>query len=490
MTMRLNTLNLKALAARGAALVPAYDRGELAPGIVHLGLGAFHRAHQAVYTDAALAAGDLRWGIVGVSLRRPDTQDALAPQDYLYTVAVRDADGEDLSVIGALTASLVAPQVPQVVLAAMANSRCHIVSLTVTEKGYCHDPATRALRFDHPDILHDLAHADAPRSAIGFIVRAIALRRANGRAPFTVLSCDNLPSNGDTTRELVLAFAGAIDAELADWIARLGAFPNSMVDRIVPRTTDEDRARIATSLGADDAWPVMTEPFSQWVIEDRFAGPRPRWQDAGATLVMRAEPYENAKLRMLNGCHSTLAYLGELIGYETVDQAMQDTHLSNFIESMMRDEIEPTLERPGLPAYRAELLARFRNPALKHKLRQIAMDGSQKMPQRLLGTIRERLAGGAGCDRLCFALAGWLRYQVGRDDVGRTYSISDPLADDFRAAATSTDDVAAQVRALLQIEAVFGTDLPAHPLFVASLTRHLQNISVQGTARALQCFVQ
>lgn len=485
---RLNNQVLGGLPGSAALSLPTYDRGALAPGIVHLGLGAFHRAHQAMYTDAVLAAGDLRWGIVGVSLRQADTRDALAPQDNLYTVAVRDAAGERLHVNGALIASLVAPENPQAVLAAMADSRCHIVSLTVTEKGYSHDPATRALRFDHPDIVHDLAHPDAPRSAIGFIVRAIAMRRVGGLAPFTVLSCDNLPSNGDTTRGLVLAFAHAVDPALADWIERLGAFPNSMVDRIVPKTTDEDRERIAATLGADDAWPVMTEPFSQWVIEDRFAGPRPQWQDAGATLVAHAEPYENAKLRMLNGSHSTLAYLGVLIGYETVDQAMDDAELAGFIEHMMRDEIEPTLERPGLPAYRAELLARFRNPALKHKLQQIAMDGSQKLPQRLLGTIRDRLAQGLSCERLSFALACWMRYLTARDDAGRAYAIADPLGERLHAAATIAADTPARVSALFAVTAVFGEDLPANAQFVASVTRHLQHIGEHGAAKALRGF--
>ena len=487
MTMRLSDACLSQLTGKGYAL-PAYDRSALAPGIVHLGLGAFHRAHQAMYTDAVLTAGDLRWGIVGVSLRQSDTRDALLPQDHLYTLAVRDATGERLSVIAALVSSLVAPQDPQAVVAAMADARCHIVSLTVTEKGYSHDPATRTLRFDHPDIVHDLAHPEAPCSAIGFIVRALAQRHASGLQPFTVLSCDNLPSNGDTTRALVLAFAAAVDPKLADWIERLGAFPNSMVDRIVPKTTDEDRVRISASLGAEDAWPVSTEPFSQWVIEDRFAGPRPQWQDAGATMVTRAEPYENAKLRMLNGSHSTLAYLGAVMGYITVDQAMADVHLSSFIESMMRDEIETTLDRPGLPAYRAQLIARFRNPVLKHKLQQIAMDGSQKLPQRLLGTIRDRLARGADCQRLCFAVAGWVRYLHGHDDHGQIYAIADPLATTLQAAVASGDTATDKINALIKIGAVFGSDLPTNFVFVSSVTRYLERIQAEGVAKVLQGF--
>jgi fructuronate reductase len=477
--MRLSNNTLAGAASRGV-LRPQYARSALQPGIVHLGLGAFHRAHQAVYTDSVIAAGDLRWGIVGVSLRSPDTRDALVPQDHLYTVAVRDAHGEELRLIGALVGSLVAPENPQAVLDAMADPRCHIVSLTVTEKGYCHDPASGALNLQHPDIVHDLAHPQAPRSAIGFIVRALALRRAAGSDAFTVQSCDNLPSNGDTTRGLLLAFAQQVDTQLARWIAEYSAFPNSMVDRIVPKTTDEDRAHVTEHLGAEDAWPVMTERFTQWVVEDRFAGPRPRWEDAGATMVRDAKPYEHAKLRMLNGSHSTLAYLGVLLGYETVDEAMADATLSGFIDAMMAEEIEPTLERPGLPAYRAELLERFRNPSLRHKLQQIAMDGSQKLPQRLLGTIRARLADDAPCERLCFAVAGWLHYLGSRNEIA-----SDPLAAELRAAA-SIADTSAALAAALRIEAVFGSDLPADRRFTSNIARHLTALRAHGTVAAMR----
>ena len=493
--MKLSNSALAAIGIHKNVTTPQYDRDLLAPGIVHLGLGAFHRAHAAVYTDRAIAEGDPRWGIVGVSLRQADTRDALAPQDNLYTVAIRGpsaarlngADREQLHVVGALIRTLVAPENPEAVLAAMADACCHIVSLTVTEKGYCHDPATRALRMDHPDIVHDLAHPEAPRSAIGFIVRALELRHQAGLRPFTVLSCDNLPSNGHTTRGLVLAFAAAVARapELARWIDAYGAFPNAMVDRIVPKTTEEDRLRIAGHLGADDAWPVMTEPFSQWVIEDAFAGPRPRWEDVGATIVAEVEPYENAKLRMLNGTHSSLAYLGSVAGYVTVDAAIGDTALAGFIAAMMAEEIEPTLSRPKLPEYRAALLTRYRNPALKHKLQQIAMDGSQKLPQRLLGTIRDRLAARAPCDRLCFAVAGWLRYLNGKDEKGEAYPISDPLAERLHAAATCSAEPAVQIAALLAVREVFGDDLPRNQKFVADLTRHLESIERLGVIAAL-----
>ncbi len=488
--MRLNQAQLAALANRSAAPAhaltpPSYDRSRLQPGIVHLGLGAFHRAHQALYTEAAIAAGDLRWGIIGVSLRSTDTRDALAPQDHLYTVAIRDAQGERLQVAGALLASLVAPESPAAVLDAMADARCHIVSLTVTEKGYCYDPASRALLLDHPDIEHDLRSAE-PRSAIGFIVHALARRHREGTAPFTVVSCDNLPANGDTTRGMVLAFATALDPALAQWIAAGVAFPNSMVDRIVPKTSAEDLAHVTARLGMEDAWPVMTEGFSQWVLEDRFCGPRPRWEDTGVTVVEQAAPYEHAKLRMLNGSHSTLAYLGALIGYETVDRAMEDLQLEHFVTTMLAEEVEPTLERPGLSAYRAELMQRFRNPALKHRLQQIAMDGSQKIPQRLLGTLRQRRAAGLSHTRLCFALAGWFRYLAGQDEAGRDYSLSDPLAQPLQAAATVAGGSAARVAALLRMAAVFGDDLANDTTLQATLAQHLELIRTQGVKNAMR----
>src|SRR5450830_1639088 len=480
-------LNKQTLAqASKQATLPTYDRTALLPGIVHLGLGAFHRAHQAVYTDTVLAAGDLRWGTVGVSLRQPDTRDALAPQDNLYTLAIRGAGSEQLRVIGALTATLVATESPAAVLQAMTQPHCHIVSLTVTEKGYCHDPASNTLRLDHPDIAHDLAQDNihTPRSAIGFIVRALAQRRAAGRPPFTVLSCDNLPANGATSRGLVLAFAAQVDAGLAAWIDAHGAFPNAMVDRIVPKTTDEDRAAIAAHLGAMDAWPVVTEAFSQWVIEDHFAGPRPAWEIAGATMVGHAEPYEHAKLRMLNGSHSSLAYLGAMAGYVTVDQAIRDDGLRSFIETMMTEEIAPTLQRPGLAQYRDDLVSRFRNPALKHKLQQIAMDGSQKLPQRLLGTIRARLDDGLPCERLGFAVAGWLHYLRGKDEAGQSYPISDPLAEQLQAAA-GIADLSARVDALLAMDTVFGKDLANRIEFVSVLKGFLRRIEEEGVLTAI-----
>ena len=294
---------------------PGYDRSTLKPGIVHLGIGAFHRAHQAVTIDDGLAA-DPNWAIVAASLRSAATRDALKPQDGLYTLSVRSGEGEKLRIIGSVLDVIVATEERERLLAAMSDPGIRIVSLTVTEKGYCHDPATGALNEADPGIMHDLAAPQAPETAPGLIVEALARRRAAGVAPFTVLTCDNLPSNGTVARRILTRYADLRDADLGAWVAGEVAFPSTMVDRITPATTDEDRARVDAALGVTDAWPVVTEPFSQWVIEDHFPTGRPAYEAAGGEMVADVAPYEQMKLRLLNGAHSSLSYLGYLGGYE------------------------------------------------------------------------------------------------------------------------------------------------------------------------------
>ncbi|THF56484.1 mannitol dehydrogenase family protein [Mesorhizobium composti] len=454
-------------------------------GIVHIGIGAFHRAHQAVYTDAVLADGDLDWGIVGASLRSADTRDALAPQDGLYTVAARDGGGERLSVIGSSAGLLVAPENPQALLAAMTDPQVRIVSLTVTEKGYCHSPASGELDEAHPDIRHDFASPNLPRSAIGFIVEAIARRRAAGVRPFTLLSCDNLPANGRTLKRVVSRFAALRDADLGRFVAGEIVCPSTMVDRIVPATTDADRAAVSRALGMEDAWPIMTEPFSQWVIEDDFPAGRPAWEMVGATFVSDVDPYELMKLRLLNGSHSTLAYLGYLAGHETVSDTMAAPGFATLVRSMMDEEVTPTLPRlPGidLEAYKADLLARFRNPALRHRTWQIAMDGSQKLPQRLLGTIRDRIAAGAPFAKLALGVAAWIRYAAGTDEKGARIDVRDPLAETMRERTEGCASAAELTAAFLELEQVFGLDLPANPHFVAAVEAALDDLLANGAA--------
>jgi fructuronate reductase len=490
---RLHPSRLAAL-AEGVAR-PRYDRSALRAGIVHLGVGAFQRAHLAVVNEAALhASGDLRWGTVGVSLRQADTREALAPQSGLYTVAIRDAaaDGqprETLQVVGNLLAVLVAPEDPAAVLALIAHEDTRIVSLTITEKGYHRDPATGTLNSADADIVHDLASPGAPRTALGFIVHALALRRARGAAPLTLMSCDNLPANGDTLRGLVLAFARHVDDALHDWIAAQCTFPNTMVDRIVPRTTDADRAKVSQHLGLDDAWPVIGEPFLDWVIEDRFANERPAWDRGGARFVAHAEPFEKLKLRMVNGAHSALAYLGAMAGWRTVDRAVGVPAMHRYLDTMMRDEIVPTLPRLAgldLDDYRTRLLQRFANPALQHQTHQIAMDGSQKIPQRLLATIRDRIAAGRPYDRLALAVAGWLHYLRGSDEAGTAHAIADPLADALVARlaplARSVHDGVAHIAAFTP---VFG-DLGHDARFVSAVARHLVALRQRSVLATLE----
>lgn len=495
---RLDPASLPAL--RDKATAAAYDRGALAPGIVHLGIGAFARAHLAIATEAAIMADparpDLRWGIVGVSLRQADTRDALAPQRGLYTVAVRDADTagqprQALQVVGCLTHLLVAPEDPAAVLEALAHPQARIASLTVTEKGYLRDPAGAGLWWAHPDIAHDLGHPQAPRSALGFIVHALALRRQRGLGPLTLMSLDNLPANGRTLQGLVLALAATVDPDLAGWIQARCTFPDSMVDRIVPRTTDADRDRLSRALGARDAWPVMTEPFIDWAVEDRFAAGRPDWNAGGARFVAEAAPWERLKLRMVNGSHSAIAYLGAMAGWDTVDRAINEPALRAFVQALLRDEVAPTLPAlPGLDvdAYGARLITRFANPALAHRTQQIAMDGTQKLPQRLLATVRERLAGGAPITRLALAVAAWLHYLRGVDEAQRPYPVEDPLAGELAALHSQAQACAsAEERARLstRFRPVFG-DLADHPELVAELARALQSLEHRGVRATLE----
>lgn len=466
-----------------------YDPRDLETGIVHLGAGAFHRAHQADYTDDAIRRGGHQWGILGASLRSPDTRDALAPQDYLYTLAETDESGERCRVIGALRGILVAPEDPGALIEAMCRPAVKIVSLTVTEKGYCHDPATGELNEHHPDIVHDLAHPLRPRSAPGFLVEAIRRRKERGLPPFAVLCCDNLPDNGRTVARAAIRLAQLRDPALAAHMTESVAFPSTMVDRIVPATTEAGRARIAAATGFDDRWPVVTEVFSDWVIEDRFPQGRPDWR---ATFVPSVAPFELMKLRLLNGAHSAMSYLGYLGGRETIADCMQDDDLRHAVAYLMNVEVTPTLTPPpgaDLAAYKQALLKRFRNPGLRHRTWQIAMDGSQKLPQRLLGTARDRLKSGGSIDALALGVAAWMRYVTGIDEQGLPIDVRDPLRatlqDRARKAGLAAERLAP---ALLAVEEIFGRDLPANPVFTQAVTAALDSLIRHGSRETCRKF--
>ena len=488
--MHMPRLSLAALPlATPDVQVGTYDRTAVTPGIVHLGIGAFHRAHMAAYVDELLAENPT-WGIIGASLRRPDMRDALAPQDFLYALAIRDASGTSCRIIGAILDVLDASTQRGQLLQAMADPAIRIVSLTVTEKGYCHDPASGELDERHPDIVHDLAHPDAPVSAPGIIVKALELRHGGGLAPFTVMSCDNLPSNGRTAARIVRRFAelrAGADSALVEYVQTV-RFPSTMVDRIVPATTDADRAAVSAIIGLEDAWPVVTEPFTQWVIEDDFPSGRPPFERVGAELVEDVEPFELMKLRMLNGSHSTMAYLGYLAGYQYVSQAVADPAMHRMVHGLMTNEVMPTLPMPrqALEAYRDQLLARFANPALNHRTWQIAMDGTQKLPQRLLGTIRDRLAHGQPIERLALGVAAWMRYVTGIDEQGQPIDVKDPHAARLRQIADAAgSDAARLATGLLALPEVFGTDLPSDPAFTGPVTAHLQSLLENGARATL-----
>ncbi|SHF71940.1 fructuronate reductase [Microbulbifer donghaiensis] len=463
---------------------PSYGRRELSAGIIHLGIGAFHRAHQAWYTEQVIEAGARDWGIIGASLRSPTVRDQLAPQDCLYSVVEKSNAGEKVRVIGCVQDVLVAPESPATLLEAMAQEDIRIVSLTITEKGYCHDPASGALNLQHPDIRHDLDNPQAPKSALGFIVYALQERRKRDLPGFTLLSCDNLPNNGKLLERVLFEFAEQVDAELAGWIRENTRCPCTMIDRIVPATTDADRDALQAILGVRDNAAVMAEPFSQWVIEDNFLRGRPEWDSAGATFVEDVEAYELLKLRLLNGCHSLLAYSGYLAGFETIADVMAEPAFAAMANQFLASEASAAVEAPhgfDLQTYRQQLLERFSNRALRHRTWQIAMDGSQKIPQRWLGTLRHQLESGGSIELLTFALACWIRYVSAVDDAGNPIEVSDPLAREMKAICDAHRDKPKELAgAFLQFAAVFGSDLQHSQRLQQALTTWLTSIGKHG----------
>jgi fructuronate reductase len=484
---RLHTRLLAALAPQVRR--PGYERSAHGVGIVHLGVGAFHRAHQAVYVDDVLAQAGGDWRILGVSCRGSGVRDRLLPQDCLYTVHEHDGCSLRMRAIASIADLWVAAENPTAVIDAIARPATHLITLTVTEKGYCRAASGRGLDLAHPDIAHDLAQPQRPRSALGLLIEGLRERRRRGVDPATVISCDNLPGNGALLRQLSLEYALQRDAALADWIERSIAFPSTMVDRIVPATTAADIAAAAVAMGLTDYALVSTEPFTQWIIEDRFAGPRPQFELAGVRLVGDVRPFETAKLRLLNGSHSTLAYLGVVAGFSYVHEAIAAPDLLALIRRLQR-ELAPTLApTPGLDLdqYREALLARFANPSLQHRLQQIAMDGSQKLPQRLLPPLRECQQAGRPIAALALAVAAWMRYTLGRTDQGDAYVIDDPLAGRLRGIAAAAHDDAAQLAGdLLAVEEIFGQRLRHDSALVAAVSQQLERLLKLGARAAVQ----
>ncbi|WP_246618019.1 mannitol dehydrogenase family protein [Rhizobium populisoli] len=410
---------------------PAYDRAALKPGIVHIGLGAFHRAHQAVYTDEALGKVFGDWGIVGVSLRSVDIVHDLRAQDGLYSVVTRNGAGDSVRVIGSIVKSLSGTENRDEILSLLADPATKIVTMTVSEKAYGLDPVSGGLDRNHPSVAADLANPAMPVGVIGYIVEGLSHRHAAGLAPFTVLCCDNLPTNGRIVRRLVIEMAGARDPALANWISGQGAFPSSMVDRIVPAATEEARVRADKLLGVEDRQSLETEPFMQWVIEDHFISGRPAWETAGALFVSDVEPYEKMKLRLLNGSHSLIAYLGQLKGLEFVRDVMRVPEYVTLIRRHMAEAVKTLDPVPGidLDHYMDQLIERFENPTIAHKTQQIAMDATQKLPQRVFAGAVETLEKGGDASSAAYVVALWIAY------VRKTAEINDPRATELKAAA-------------------------------------------------------
>ena len=443
--------------------------------IVHLGLGAFYRAHACTYLQKLEG-----WGVLGVSLRSAAVRDAMRQRNYRYMAAALTPDGMDLQQIDVVQDMLVAPEDPAAVIAALADPTVSLVTLTVTEKGYCHDPATGTLNPDHAGVRSDIANAMA-QTAPGFLVRGLQARRAAELSPFTVLSCDNLPTNGAVARRITIELASHIDPDLADWIAAEVAFPSAMVDRIVPATTAEDIARIAALSGQTDVAPGVHEPFTQWIITDEFAGDLPDLAAVGAKIFPDISPFERMKLRMLNGAHSALAYLGSLAGFETVAGAVADDAIARYLHALWHDETIPTLTAPPdtpLEDYASALLSRFANPGIQHRLSQIAMDGSQKLPQRLLGTVEDRLAQGGRIDALLLAIAGWIAYTANQSDD------ADLMAAKLR--DCHTNDPRQTVRNVLSVSAIFKDTLSAQ--IIVALSDVYTELTHKGAQNMLTAF--
>ncbi|WP_029432007.1 mannitol dehydrogenase family protein [Blastococcus sp. URHD0036] len=482
-------LNATTLSTLGPSVsTPRYDRAAVRPGIVHLGVGGFHRSHQALYVERLLEAGQRDWGICGVGVLPGDRRMAqvMAAQDGLYTLVVKHPDGFlDARVVGSVVEYLFAPDDPETVVERMAAEATRIVSLTVTEGGYNTSAATGEFVGDAPDVLADLRPAATLRTSFGLVTEALARRRARGLPPFTVVSCDNIPHNGDLARRSFAAFAALRDPDLGEWVAAEVAFPNSMVDRITPVTTDEDRAELARRFGVEDAWPVVCEPWTQWVLEDAFPAGRPPLEDVGVQLVADVAPYELMKLRLLNAGHQVLAHLGRLAGLEYVHEACQDPLFRVFLRGYLDEEATPTLAPvPGidLDRYKADLIGRFANPQVRDTLDRVRENASDRVPQFLLPVIRANLARGGEIRRSAAVLAGWARAAEGADDAGLPLALVDPRAEALGAGA---DRQATEPLAFLADRDVFG-DLADDDRFAAAYTGALASLRERGARATVQ----
>ena len=486
MAAKLNTANLGKLGPQ--IQVPRYDRKNVRQSMMHVGVGGFHRAHQAVYTDDLLSeGGDSAWGFCGVGLLKHDARirDVMRSQECLYTLVERSSEGDAARIIGSIVDFAFAPDNPEQVLEQLASPETRIVSLTITEGGYYID-SKGELYSNHPDLQHDLANPQKPSCSFGYLLEALDRRRRRGLAPFTLMSCDNIQGNGAVARKMLTTYAELRDPVLRNWMDENGLFPNSMVDRITPATTDELRSLVRETFGIDDGWPVMTEPFKQWVIEDHFVLGRPKWEQVGAQMTTEVLPYELMKLRLLNASHQALCYIGMLLGHELVHETMQDPEIRTLCEKMMDDEATPTLSPvPGvdLAEYKKAVLERFANPAIQDQLSRIGIYGSSGIPKFVLPSIVHQLKNGGPIKLLSFVIAAWFRYLNGLDESGKEMPILDPMAPKLRERARAAGKDARQ---LLGLREVFSEELANAPSFVEAVSDTLNSFYDEGARATLK----
>jgi mannitol 2-dehydrogenase len=486
--MKLNEQNVPQLAAHVAR--PSYALKSVTAGIAHIGVGGFHRAHQAAYTDALMNSGTgLDWGICGIGTRADELamRDALASQNFLYTlVELDDRPDTEVRVIGSICDMLLVPRDgSEAVVARLADPAIRIVSLTITEGGYCMNDSSGEFNATLPHIRHDLENPQSPISVFGLICAALARRRAEGTGPFTVMSCDNLPHNGDVTRKATLAFAKLVDAVLAGWIEQRVSFPNAMVDRITPMTSTAHRKDLRQNHGIDDAWPVVCEPFVQWVLEDKFVTGRPAWEQVGVQFTDDVTPYEEMKIKLLNGSHLALTYLGFLRGYRFVHETMADPLFVEYIRQYMDEDVTPQLDPvPGidLTQYKQTLIDRFSNCAIADQLERVCSDGSSKFPKFCVPTINQLIEDGAELDRAALIVAAWAMYLKGVDENGAEYSIPDPRAEFCQSLVEEDEGLAER---LLGREEIFGPHIARSAAFREAFERNLLRLRTLGVSGTL-----
>ncbi len=477
---------------RGRVPGPAYDRDCVRPGVVHFGVGGFHRAHQAMYHDRLMNDGaPLDWGICGVGVMAADRgmQQALDAQDGLYTLVLKHSDGRyEPRVVGSIVEYLFAPDDPEAVITRMAAESTRIVSLTITEGGYNLSDVTGDFDAGNPDVIRDLEPGALPRTTFGLITEALRRRRERGLAPFTIMSCDNLQGNGQLSRRVFTAFARLREPGLGDWVEREVRFPNSMVDRITPVTTDTDRAEIRERFGIDDRWPVVCEPFTQWVLQDTFTDGRPPYEEAGIQIVDRVEPYELMKLRLLNASHQAMCYFGYLCGYRLVHEAAQDPLFQAFLLGYMNVEATPTLAPvPGvdLDGYKHTLIERFCNPQVRDTIARLCAQSSDRIPKWLLPVVRQQLATGGEIRRSAAVVASWARYAEGVDEQGQPIEVVDRLRDSLMQLARSQR---ADPDAFIANRDVFG-DLVDDKRFVTAYRSALGSLQQRGARATLESLI-